>query len=250
MFGDEAIIHGLSASVTAAAITTIGLVAVAAFGDLVQRYSANFAAFAVGLLTVAVLFHLIPEALDTSMDSIAWIGTGFMVMAVIAIAVQAIVYRRADGPALTFGYASVIALAAHSFLDGVVYAVVFQDEPFTGWLTTGGLLVHEFPEAVIAFYLLAHAGLSRIPAILVGFIAAGLTTVAGTIFANVLFALTMTPPLAAMYGGAAGALIFILIVHLGPQAVNVPNKKGYDVAQLGVIVGTAAIIFDCIAGGH
>ena len=155
MFGEDGIIYGLGASATAAAITTVGLFAVAGFGALVHRYSAYFSAFAVGLLTVAVLFHLMLEALDVSMDALAWIGTGFMVMALIAIGVHATVYRRADGAALTFGYASIIALAAHSFLDGVVYAVVFQDEPFTGWLTTGGLLVHEFPEGVIAYYLLS-----------------------------------------------------------------------------------------------
>jgi len=250
LFGEEAIIHGLSASTTAAAITTIGLIAVAAFGSLVRRYSAYFSAFAVGLLTVAVMFHLILEALDVSMVALGWIGTGFMAMAVIAIGVHATVYRRVDGPALTFGYASIIALAAHSFLDGVVYAVVFQDEPFTGWLTTGGLLVHEFPEGVIAYYLLAHAGLARVPAIMFGFIAAGVTTVAGTIFANVLFALTMTPPLAAMYGAAAGALIFVLIVHLGPQAAKAPRGRGYFAAQIGVAVGTAAVIFNCIVGIH
>lgn len=250
MLGDEQIIYGLYASLTAAAVSTVGILAIAAFGSLVQRFSPFFSAFAVGLLTVAVMFHLVLEALDVSMDALTWVGTGFMVMALIGIGVHASVYRRVDGAALTFGYASIIALAAHSFLDGVIYAVVFQKEPFTGWLTTVGLLFHEFPEGVIAFFLLSEAGLSRGRSILYAFIAASITTIGGTFFANYLMELTATPPLAAMYGGAAGALLYVLVVHLAPHAAKTPNRRGYIVAQAGVVVGVIAVIINCIGGSH
>lgn len=250
MFGDGQIFYGLNASVTAAAISTVGVLTIAAFGALVQRYSAFFSAFAVGVLTVAVMFHLVLEALSVSMDALTWVGTGFMVMALIGIGVHAAFNRRVDGAALTFGYASIIALAAHSFLDGVIYAVVFREEQFTGWLTTAGLLFHEFPEGVIAFFLLISAGLSRGSAMLYAFIAASLTTVAGMLFANYLLGLTGTLPLAAMYGSAAGALIYVLVVHLIPHAAKAPGRFGYFAVQLGVMIGTAAVIFDCVSGGH
>ena len=250
MFGDVQTIYGLNASLTAAAISIVGAFAIAAFGSLVQRHSAYLSAFAVGLLTVAVLFHLILEALDVSMDAIAWVGTGFMVMALIGIAINVSVSRRSDGAALTFGYASIVALAAHSFLDGAIYAIVFQEALFTGWLTTAGLLIHEFPEGVIAYFLLAQAGLDRARAIVFAFIAAGVTTVAGTLVANYIFAMTVTPPLAAMYGGAAGALIYVLVVHLGPHAAQAPNRRGYLAAHAGVVFGAAAVIINCISAIH
>lgn len=250
MGGDGHIIYGLGASLIAAAVSTIGILAIAAFGPLVQRNSSYFSAFAVGLLTVAVMFHLLLEALNVSMDAIAWVGTGFMVMALIGMAVHASVNRRGDSAALTFGYASIIALAAHSFLDGVIYNVVFQEERFTGWLTTAGLLFHEFPEGVIAFFLLVEAGLSRGRAILYAFIAAGITTVAGTLTANSIVSLTAAPPLGAMYGSAAGAIIYVLVVHLIPHAARAPGKHGFVGVQMGVIVGTAAVILNSMSGLH
>ena len=249
MFGDE-VIYGLNASLLAAAISAFGILAAAAYGAWVARNSAHLSAFAVGLLTVAVIFHLIPEAMHHSSNAIGWVAVGFAVMVLVGIGVQAAVSGRAEGAALTFGYASIIALAAHSLLDGVIYAASFQKEAFTGWLATGGLLFHEFPEGVIAFFLLYQAGLGKLRSVILAMLAAAFTTVAGTLGANFLLDLTGGLPLAAMLGGAAGGLIYVLIVHLGPHAAQAPQKRGYWVASLGVVVGTIAVILNMLAGGH
>ena len=250
MFGEEAIFYGLLASLIAAGMSTFGIVAMAAFSGWAQRNSAYCSAFAVGLLTVGVLFHLIPEAVSLSNLALSWVAAGFAVMVLVGIAVQTAVSRGPQGAALTFGYASIIALSAHSFLDGAIYAASFQEEIFTGWLATGGLLFHEFPEGVIAYALLIQAKLPPTRAFILDFIAAAITTVAGTIAALSLISLTSELPIAAMLGAAAGALIYVLIVHLGPHATKTPNKRGYDIAMLGVIAGTIAIIFDNFGGGH
>jgi len=250
LYGDYEAIYGLSASLLAASISAGGIISAALAGDWVQKNSAYLSAFAVGLLTVAVLFHLIPEAIGLSTDALSWVAVGFAAMVLVGIAVQAVVGGRAEGAALTFGYASIIALAVHSLLDGVIYAASFQEEPFTGWFATGGLLFHEFPEGVIAFFLLYQAGVGRVRSIILALIAAGATTVAGTIGANRLLDLTGGLPLAAMLGGAAGGLIYVLIVHLGPHAAQAPNKRGYPIASFGVLVGTAAVIMNMLAGGH
>ena len=220
------------------------------FGAVMERNAGYFSAFAVGLLSVAVALHLIPETLDYSFGSIGWVFGGFAAMVLIGIVVQIMFNRGPEGAALTFGYASIIGLAAHSFLDGVIYAAAFKDDPFTGWIATGGLLAHEFPEGVIAFFLLAQAGLSRGNAIILAFIAASLTTIAGTLVANGAVWMTDGPPMAAMLGTAAGALIYVLIVHLGPHAFRAPKKRGYLYAQFGVVVGVAAIIYNNVVGGH
>jgi zinc transporter ZupT len=248
LFGDYELIHGLNASLLAAGISTAGIIAAASFGAWVQKNSAYFSAFAVGLLTVAVIFHLIPEAFYRSSSALSWVTVGFAAMVLIGMGVQASVRGREQGVALTFGYASIIALAAHSLLDGVIYAASFQEEPFTGWLATGGLLFHEFPEGVIAFYLLFQAGLGRVRSILIAFGAASLTTVAGTVGANEFLNMTGGLPLAAMLGSAAGALIYVLIFHLGPHAAQAPKRRGYLIAGIGVIVGITAVILNSLAG--
>jgi zinc transporter ZupT len=231
-------------------MSTFGIFAMSAFSNWAQRNSAYCSAFAVGLLTVGVLLHLIPQALNLSPLALSWVAAGFMFMVLVGIGVQTAVNRRAEGAALTFGYASIIALAVHSFLDGAIYAASFQEAAFTGWLATGGLLFHEFPEGVIAYALLIQAGLGRTRSIILAFIAAAITTIAGTFIANLIIDVSNGLPIAAMLGAAAGALIYVLIVHLGPHAAKTPNRRGYDIAGLGVIVGTTAIILQSISGGH
>jgi len=248
--GTGDVIYGLCASLIAAGVSTAGILSIAAFGSLAQRYSAYFSAFAMGLLTAGVLFHLIPEAVSYSPTALGWVGGGFIVMVLVGIAIQTTVTRNSDGAALTFGYASIIALAVHSYIDGAIYAAVFRAEAFTGWLTTGGLLLHEFPEGVIAFFLLKQAGLGHIRSILLAFIAAAVTTVAGTLTGNFVLTLRNELPIGQMLGAAAGALIYILIFHLGPHGAKVPNRRGYLVAELGVIVAIGAVILKMIGGGH
>lgn len=231
-------------------MSTFGIFAMSVFSGWAQRNSAYCSAFAVGLLTVGVLFHLIPEALNLSPLALSWVAAGFTFMVLVGIGVQTAVNRRAEGAALTFGYASIIALAVHSFLDGAIYAASFQKHAFTGWLATGGLLFHEFPEGVIAYALLIQAGLGRTKSIILAFVAAAFTTVAGTFVANIIIDVSNGLPIAAMLGTAAGALIYVLIVHLGPHAAKTPNRRGYDIAGLGVIAGTTAIILQTMSGAH
>ena len=250
MLGDNQIIDGLLASLIAGAMSTVGVFLMASFGDWARRNIGYCAALAVGLLTVGVAFHLIPEAVSLSDSALSWVAGGFMAMVLIGIAVQFAVSRQPEGAALTFGYASIIVLATHSFLDGIVYAASFQEEPFTGWLATSGLMFHELPEGVIAYALLAQANLPRSRAIVLAIIAASATTVGGTLIGGMLFNLASELPIAAMLGGSAGALIYVLIVHLGPHAAAARDKKGYDYAMLGVALGAAAIILQKLSGMH
>ncbi|MBT8473712.1 MAG: ZIP family metal transporter [Marinicaulis sp.] len=253
MFGDPTLFFGVCASIVAAAISTAGIITVAAAGDWARRNSSYLSALAVGLLTVAVLFHLLPEAAFEAKDAriaLAWVAGGFATMVLIGIAVEISVHQRSDGAALTFGYASIIALGVHSFIDGFIYAIVFTEDTFTGWFSILGLLFHEFPEGVIAFFLLSSAGLSRFRSLLFAFIASSLTTFSGALLAAWVLSRNIEPAMEALLGTAAGALLYVLIFHLGPHAAKTPNKQGYLVAMVGVALATAALIFNMTAGAH
>lgn len=250
MFGDVHLFYGLAASLCAAGVSLLGVSAVALFGANIERHSPYFSAFAVGMLTVAVLLHLIPEAIAETPEALAWVGTGFMLMTLIGIAVHAVAFNRPRSAALTFGYASIIALAAHSMLDGAIYVVVFQEGWFTGWFTISGLLMHEFPEGIIAYFLLVEAGQRGASAFISAFVAAGATTVFGALVAHVVLMFTPELPLGALFGGAAGALIYVLVVHLGPHAATAKDGRGFLMAQLGVIVAATALILQLLGGGH
>jgi len=77
LFGDDIILNGLFASLVAGGMSTFGIFAMASFGQWAQRNSAFCSAFAVGLLTVGVLFHLIPEAASLSRSALSWVAAGF-----------------------------------------------------------------------------------------------------------------------------------------------------------------------------
>ncbi|MEM8935687.1 MAG: ZIP family metal transporter [Pseudomonadota bacterium] len=242
-------ISGLYAAIAACLMSFVGIGAMAMRSDWARVNGSYFSAFAVGVLGTGILFHLLPEAIDYSWYALTWAAVGFTVMVLIGLIVQISARQTDNAAALTFGYASIIALSAHSFLDGVLYAAAFHGDAFTGWLSTGGLVLHEFPEGVIALSLLLVAGLRLPRAVFTAAIAAGLTTVAGAVFAHYVVTATGELPLAAMFGGASGGLIYALIFHLGPDAARAPDRRGYFFAGLGVVVSISAIILELVGGG-
>lgn len=250
MHDEYQIVYGLYASVIAAGVSTLGLLSMVALGDWGRRNSSYFSAFAIGVLLVAVFFHLLPEALSVSADSWVWMIFGFMGMTILGLSLRLVMGRRNEAGDLAFGYASIIALGLHSYLDGIVYETTFHKEVFTGWLATVGLLLHEFPEGVIAYFLMIEAGARRFVAAIWAFFAASLTTIFGAVtaafFIGSIDHMTFSPIL----GATAGGLVYIMVFHLGPHARYTPNKRGYPLAMVGVSTAIAALVLRHMGVGH
>lgn len=240
-FGDFA--PGVIASVAAATVSTIGLLSMAALGDWGKRNSAYFSAFAIGVLLVAVLFHLTPESLSYSRDAWKSILGGFLGMFILGFGVRLLSHNQGNGHGVAIGYASIVALGFHSFVDGLIYEATYHAEVFTGSLATAGLLLHEFPEGVIAYFLARDANLDRVRSIAWAFISASLTTVAGAFVASSFIENVNELPLGPLLGLTAGGLIYIMVFHLGPHASLTPNRRGYFIASGGVIIALAALMF-------
>lgn len=233
---------GLLASLLAALISSAGLLSMAALGDWGRRNSPYFSAFAIGVLLVAVLFHLAPEALSYSSDAINWVVAGFFAMVGVGMLLRLFTDNQRNILGAAFGYASIIALGFHSFVDGLIYEATYHAEFFTGTIATLGLLLHEFPEGVIAYFLARGAGLDRPMSILWAFVAASLTTVAGAYVATAYIERVSALPLGPLLGLAAGGLLYIMIFHLAPHASSTPKKRGYLMASVGVAIGLSAIV--------
>ncbi|MBB5518592.1 ZIP family metal transporter [Amphiplicatus metriothermophilus] len=233
---------GVIAALFAGLVSTAGLFAMLLLKDWSRRNSPSFSAFAVGFLLVTVLMHLIPEALSYSFGAWRWMALGFAALFAFGLSLRLFTRRRIESANLAFGYASIIALGAHSFLDGVLYDLAYRGDLFTGWIATMGLMLHEFPEGAIAFYLLREAGMARLPAGVLAFVAAALTTVAGACL-SAYSPWTSDLPYAAFLGMTAGGLVYVTAFHLGPHSTRAPHPLGYRLMSLGVIVGLLAIIF-------
>ncbi len=241
MVADGLLTGGVQASLAAAGVSMLGLLSMAALGDWGRRHGALFSAFAIGVLLVAVTFHLTPEAIHQA-DGAWWpLPTAFVIMSAIGLCLR-IGLRQEPTERLAFGFASIAALGFHSFVDGVIYESTFHADAYTGALATAGLLLHEFPEGVIAFFLIRDAGLNLVGSIAVAFLASSLTTVAGAIVAAGVLQNIAAAPVGLMLGAASGALLYVILFHLGPHARLAAGQAPFRVASFGVIVATAAEI--------
>jgi len=231
----------LQASLLAAIISAAGLLSMAMLGDWGKKYSPTFSAFAVGIMLTATLLHLIPEGFAQSEQLWQWISLGLLAFILSGLFLRLLSSGQSIETDLSFAFSSAFALGTHSLLDGVLYAMAFQGDNFTGWVAVIGLLVHEFPEGVIIFFLLRDANLDRTSAFALAFITACLTTILGTLGTlNFLDFFAASVPV--MTGITVGAFIYVMIFHLGPHASRAPGRQGYLAASAGVFLATLAIV--------
>ena len=242
--------NGLLASLVAASVSTLGLLSMTTLGDWGRRQSSLFSAFAVGILTVSVLFHLAPEALST--DPTAWqaMAGSLLLLVGVGVVMRFLIGVGNGASALAFGFASVIALGFHSFIDGIVYESTFHGDEYTGWTATLGLLLHEFPEGVIAFFLMRESGLGKVASTITAFIVSSVTTVFGALVAGVVLESATFIQLGQLLGLTAGAIAYIIVFHLGPHGALAPRPRGYLVGALGVVIATTAEIIRHGVAGH
>lgn len=240
---------GVLAAATAVVVSTVGLASMVFLGDWGRRNSPSFSAFAVGFLLIAIFFHLFPEAFSQTPLALVWIIAGFIGVSFISLSFSVLARRRVDGRDIAIGYASIIALAAHSFIDGFAYETTFREDFLTGALSTFGLLLHEFPEAVIAYFLVRETGAGRYMAAVWAFFAASLTTLVGALLVAMVLPREMLD-IGALIGLAAGGLLYITVFHLGWHARLAQRGRGYSYMMLGVAISLAAVVISGIAGIH
>ncbi len=233
----------LIVSLVSAAVTAVVLVGVAARAEWTAKRSGLFAAFAAGALLVLSLFHLAPEALSKSPRAFAFIlaglAAGFLLETVLGAAAGA---RRRM---LALGVIPVIGIAVHSFIDGWVYSVTFQSSVETGFLTALGLMVHEFPEGIIVFVLLARAGIEARPAFWLSILAAAATTPLGVLSSMPFVASLSLAGLGDMLGVSAGLLFYVGAANLLPSLRREPAGR----SLAAILAGGAMVLAITFAHG-
>lgn len=224
-----------------AALTALaGLFALRLAAGFTRRNAGLFAAFAAGLIVGIALLRLVPESLQGG-DAAPWLifagfGAGFLLQ-------RGMEAGFGQGSAAGLALAPVLAIALHSLLDGVVYAVAFAMNPVAAVGAGAGLVAHEFPEAVICFFLLQRAGLSDRWALVFAFIAAGATTLAAALAATPAAAALEPQTLHLAYAFTAGLLLNIGAGHLLSHA----GDAGWARATPAVLAGGGAAALVALA---
>lgn len=205
----------------AAFVATVGLILVAVRSDWSLRFAPLFALVASGLLLTMVITHLAPEVLTADPRAPLVMLGGFFLGLFLHDTLKTILPTSRAGH-LAAGLTPMIAIATHSFVDGMIYTVTFAHAYETGIFSTLGLVLHEFPEGIVTFALLRGAGISNRNSFILALFAAGLTTPLGTIvafpFVNGLEGNTLT----LLFSLSAGLLLF---VSTGPLMSHMHEEK-------------------------
>jgi len=242
----SAIVFGM----IAAGVALAALVLVQRAAGFTRRNGPLAAAFAGGLVITIAVTHLIPEAM-TMAPNAPWLvlggfAFGFVLHSMIGAAAHA---HGEDLPASRIGaLAPVLAIAMHSALDGLIYSVTFAVDASTAVIAATGLIIHEFPEALICFVLLQRAGLSNRKAMLFAFLASGATTFSAAAI-SAPYAGSLDPQtLGLLFALVAGLLLHVGAAHLIHEAAEAGALRGGTAVFGGA--GVAALMALAHGGEH
>jgi len=223
----------------AAFITSIGLIAVAQRGVWSERNASLFALAAGGMLLTLTLVHITPEAIERTKLAPPLILGGFLGGLLLSRLVGALFGDENSSPARAAAAATpVIAIAIHSFLDGVIYAVTFSHSFESGAFVALSLILHEFPEGVIAFTILRRFGFSGRRSFLFAFLAAAATTPAGVIASGPFIYLMSEQMVGNLFAVSAGLLLYVATGPLMAPLRHERPKRSLTALGIGVVIAT------------
>ncbi len=227
----------------AAVFTGLGLVFVAVRREWTRRHIGWFTAFAAGALMSVAVLHLLPEALATTPAAPLLMLAGFVVAFSLDSAILAMNRRSGRQDLWRLALVPLCAIAFHSFVDGIAYAVTFSVDFETGLATVMGLIFHEVPEGIILFTLLQRVGVTDRTAFVLSVLGAGLTTPLGAVTASVFVDDLGDDALGALFAITAGVLLFMGTSHLLPHVRGEPLRRKGPALVVGGLIGVASMLF-------
>ena len=244
----EALQAPLFFGLIAAFVTTLGLIAVALRSDWSLRYANLFGLAAAGMLTAMAFLHILPEAFALSRGAPIWLTLGFFGGLVMHYVIRTVFPERENSTLPSEAITPIVAIACHSFIDGVVYAVTFAASFSAGVFAAIGLILHEFPEGVIAFAILRRHGVSNRSAFFWAFLAAAATTPFGVLVSGPFMFGLGEETLGALFALSAGLLLFVATGPLMAPLRDVAPARG--LASLSAGVAIAVLLLFAPLPGH
>ncbi len=231
----------LATSIMAAIVTSSGIYTIRRFADWGKRNTSYFMCFAAGVLIAASFLHMIPKAFSMNLHASRWILVGFFGLHLFNRFITSFVCDKHTGNEdYVIGIVPLLGIGFHSLLDGVIYSISFTVSVFTGFITTFGMVLHEFPEGIITYLLLIRSGVKERSAMWFSFLAAAVTTPIGMVLSYPFISDIQKPFLGALLSLSAGALVYVGATHLLPRAEQ--EKKRFSLVALGGGVLVAVII--------
>ncbi len=224
----------LTFGLIAAFITTVGLIIVATRSDWSAKYADLFGLAAGGMLISLSLLHIAPEAFAMSPHASKFMLAGFLGGLIINSGIGAMFPEKMNG-ARAAAITPLIAIALHSFIDGVIYSVTFAASFSSGVYAAGALILHELPEGVIAFAILRRHGFTNRQSFFWAFLASAATTPLGVLISAPVMYTLDTVTIGSLFAVSAGLLIYVATGPLLEPLKTEPNKRSFVALMVGVL---------------
>lgn len=236
------------AATLAGGVLSVLLAAIAAL-TVLTRWADRLVSFAVGVLLAAALLKLLPEASNALGPELAgaWLLGGVMLFFLLEkLALWRHEHhshttpphvRRATSPV---GPMILLGDGLHNFIDGVLIAAAFLQDPSLGVATAVAVVLHEIPQEIGDFMVLVNAGYSRRRALLFNALSGTAAVVGGVLGYMMLRAAeAVVPYLLAL---AAASFLYIAVADLVPELHKARRRLRDAGLQFGLIgAGIAAI---------
>lgn len=239
----DSIIYSLLAGTS----TVLGAMLVMLFGMPGKKLLSGILGFAGGVMLAISLFELLPEALEFGTVSTAIIS--FILGAALIYVLDLLIPHAhvtegevkkngifssvtiAENNMLRIGYLIFLGIAIHNLPEGLAIGAGLEASPELGLYIAIAIGLHNIPEGVAVAGPLRFGGLSVIKVLFLTLLA-GLMAPVGAALGLIFFSLSPVF-VAAGLAFAAGAMIYIVIDELIPQAHSLNNHMSI----LGVMAG-------------
>ena len=250
-------------------IPLLGTMLGAAFVFLMQdemspRLQKSLLGFASGVMVAASVWSLLIPAMEMEEAKGAWsvlpaaigflLGMGFLLLIDEQTPHLHIGTDKPEGPRSHLSRTAMLALAVtiHNLPEGMAVGVVFAgaDSGLSGLSLTSalavsiGIAIQNVPEGAIISMPMRAAGNSKWRSFLIGSLSGAVEPVGG--FAIILLASLMTPALPYLLAFAAGAMFYVVIEELIPEASEGEHS---NLSTIGFAIGfVLMMVLDVVLG--
>jgi ZIP family zinc transporter len=233
-------------------------------GDMSPRLQKSLLGFASGVMVAASVWSLLIPAMEMEVAKGAWsvmpaavgflLGIGFLLMLDEVTPHLHIGTDKPEGPRSHLSRTAMLALAVtiHNLPEGMAVGVVFggAEEGVAGLSLASalavsiGIAIQNVPEGAIISMPMRAAGNSKWRSFLIGSLSGAVEPVGA--LAVVLLASLMTPVLPYMLAFAAGAMFYVVVEELIPEASEGEHS---NLSTIGFAVGfVLMMVLDVVMG--
>lgn len=259
MTGFSPIVQALLATLFTWFMTAAGSAPVFFVRRVNQKFMDGMLGLAAGVMIAASFWSLLAPAIEMSGGDFRPAVIGFLLGAVVLYLIDKILphlhlgldISEAEGIKTRWqrSVLLVLAITLHNFPEGLAVGVAFgaaanvADPAMAQPLLLGGIALaigiglQNFPEGLAVAMPLRREGLSRARAFMYGQASGVVEPIAGVLGAWLVISMQQILPYALAF--AAGAMIFVVVEELIPEAQNEGNN---DVATMGAMLGFAIMM--------